>query len=50
MNWHEFDRSETTVYASHELVYRGPQILILFNVLAGRNSQLNQDNLETNDV
>ena len=42
---HELDRSESTVDSSHELVDRRSQVLVLLDVLTGRDGELNEDNL-----
>jgi hypothetical protein len=44
---HKLDSSEPTVDAPDKLVDCGPQVLILFDILTGWNSELDKNNLHT---
>jgi len=43
--WHELDSSETSIYTTDELVDSCAHVLVLLNVLSGRDSKLRKDNL-----
>lgn len=45
VNGHKLHSAKTSVDSANELVDRGPQVLILFDILPGRHSQLNHHNL-----
>ena len=50
VNRHKLHRAEPSIYPSNELVNGGSQVLVLFHVLPGWHSQLNEDNLGENKV
>lgn len=45
MDRHELDRSEPAVDPAHELVHRRAQVLVFFDVLAGGDGELCEDDL-----
>lgn len=46
MDRHELDGSEPAVDPAHELVHRRAQVLVFFYVLAGRDGELCEDDLD----
>jgi len=50
MNWHELDGAKAAIDPSNKLVDCRSQVLILFDVLAGRHSKLYQYDLSNESI
>ena len=43
--WHELDSSEASIYTTNEFVDSCAQVLVLLDILSGRDGKLRKDNL-----